>query len=105
MRKRFFYTALTVTVIFTSCVITKPYQTPTISSHELYRNETSSDTTNIATIHWKDFFGDAILQNLIAEAIEQNPDLKIATARIQEADAYFQQSRMAFLPSLGANAT
>jgi len=76
-----------------------------MSSQGLYRNQTSIDTSNIATIHWKDFFADTILQNLIAEAIEQNPDFKIGTARIREADAYFQQSRMAFLPSLSAYAT
>lgn len=91
-------------MLFASCMISKPYQRPQIPLQGLYRNQTSSDTTNIAAVHWKDFFADTILQNLIAEAIEQNPDLKIATARIQEADAYFQQSRMALLPSLSADA-
>src|SRR3954468_4524730 len=103
MKKNFLYTSLIITVLFVSCMVTKPYQKPMTSTEGLYRDQTSSDTFSIATIHWKDFFGDTILQNLIGQAIEQNPDLKIATARIQEAEAYFQQSRLAFLPGLSAN--
>ena len=64
-----------------------------------------ADTASIATIPWKQLFGDTILQALIQEGISNNLDLKIAVARIKEAQANFRQSKAAFFPSLSANAS
>jgi NodT family efflux transporter outer membrane factor (OMF) lipoprotein len=50
-------------------------------------------------------FPDTILQGLIREGIAQNIDLKIAFTRIQQAQAYYEQSRAAFYPALDATAS
>jgi NodT family efflux transporter outer membrane factor (OMF) lipoprotein len=76
-----------------------------VPTQGLYRDQNASDTSGIASIHWEDFFQDTLLQNLISEAIRQSPDLKIATARIQQAEAYLEQARLAFFPTISANAT
>lgn len=90
-------------VVFASCKITQPYQTPAdITSGPLYRDVTTSDTTTIATIPWQQLFTDPQLQALLQEGMDNNLDLKIATARIRQAEAYYAQSRAAFLPSLSA---
>jgi len=104
MRNGFHYTGLFVVMIFGSCAVTKPYQRPAASIQGLYRDQAFSDTSNIANIHWKDFFRDTILQNLIAEAIDHNLDLKIAATRLQEAEANFQQSKLALFPNFSADA-
>ena len=62
------------------------------------------DTTTIATLPWRTMFTDTLLQTLIQQGIDSSLDLRIAVARIKEAEANFRQSRAAFLPSLGANA-
>ncbi|MES1160823.1 MAG: efflux transporter outer membrane subunit, partial [Bacteroidota bacterium] len=57
-----------------------------------------------ADIPWRQLFSDTLLQHLIQEGIDNNLDLKIALARIREAEANFRQSKAAFFPSLAANA-
>ncbi len=64
----------------------------------------TSDTTTIATIPWRQFFTDSLLQNLIDEGLKNNLDLQTAVWRIHEAEANFKQSQLAFFPSLDANA-
>lgn len=90
-----------------ACKVTKPYsRAKNIAGRGLYRVDTTiTDTTTIANIPWRKFFTDSLLRNLIAEGINNNLDLGIAVARINEAEANFRQSKKAFYPSLLANAT
>jgi NodT family efflux transporter outer membrane factor (OMF) lipoprotein len=52
-------------------------------------------------------FTDTCLQVIIEKAVSNNPDIKVAIARVKKAEAAFRQSRAAFFPSLNAgfNAT
>ncbi|HEY4063089.1 MAG TPA: TolC family protein [Puia sp.] len=91
--------------IIAACKVTKPYRRPDQIIHsDLYRDTTITDTTTIASIPWQQFFTDTPLKDLIEEGIRSNLDLGIATARIREAAANFRQSKLAFFPSLNANA-
>jgi NodT family efflux transporter outer membrane factor (OMF) lipoprotein len=72
-----------------------------ISADTLFVNDTSS----IANLPYTQLFTDTILQNLIAEGVHENLDLKAALQRINEAYASLQQSKAAFWPSLDADAT
>lgn len=51
--------------------------------------------------HWKQVFTDPQLQTLIALALENNRDLRIAAARVQEARAQYGIAKADRLPSLG----
>lgn len=94
----------TFTLIVASCGIQK-YNRPEAKLDGLYREVTSSDTTTIATMPWSQIFGDAYLQKLIEEGIAQNLDLKVAATRIQQAEAYYLQSRAALFPALNGTAS
>ena len=88
-----------------SCKITTPYQrAQNLAGNGLYRDTTIADTSTIATLPWRQLFPDTILQALIQEGIDNSLDLKIAVARMQQAEASFRQSKAAFFPSLEANA-
>jgi multidrug efflux system outer membrane protein len=88
-----------------SCKVAKPYVQPAnAASADLYRKAISSDTTNIADIPWQKLFSDTVLQSLVQQGINNNPDLGIAIARIKTAAANVRQSSMALLPSVNANA-
>lgn len=89
----------------TSCAVTKPYQAPTVGTQALYREPPSTDTSNMANLRWTEVFSDTLLQKLVAEAIANNLDLKIAYTRIQQAQAYFEQSKLAFSPAINTDAT
>lgn len=92
-------------LIISSCKVTQSYRRPALSTAGLFRDASfSSDTNSIANLHWNQVFTDAALQSLIAEGIARSPNLRIAYTRIQQAEAYYSQSRAAFLPTLNANA-
>ena len=88
-----------------SCRIIHPYRTPDVGTAGLYRDVTAQDTQTLASLHWNELFTDTLLQKLVAEGIAQNLNLRIAYTRIEQARAYYQQSRLAFFPSLNLNAS
>lgn len=64
----------------------------------------SMDSThNIAVISRDQFFKDPLLQALIRDVLEHNPDLNIALQRVHIAGAWFRMSRGALLPSVQAS--
>ncbi len=110
------YIVFTTMLLLASCV-TQKYQQPGMAVQgQLYRDTAqknnaiindslnNSDTSSIATLSYSQLFSDTILQNLIAEGLNENLDLKTAIQRINEAYANFKQSKAAFYPSLNAGA-
>jgi multidrug efflux system outer membrane protein len=93
--------------ILSSCSVTKQYQAPEVNTDNLYRDVISTDTNTIAHLSWDEVFTDPVLQDLIQRGLTNNLDLLSAYTRIQQAQAYFDQSKAALLPSLslGAGAT
>ena len=88
---------------FYSCKVTDTYQDPQIEKSRqdnLFRHKTSNDSISTANVAWNQIFTDAKLQTIIKKTIENNLDLKVAVARIQEASAVFKQSKLQNLPSL-----
>ena len=88
---------------FYSCKVTDTYNDPEIEKNQkdhLFRQKTNNDSTSIANVAWDQIFTDVMLQNIIRKTIENNLDLKVAVAKIQEADAVFKQSQLQNLPSL-----
>ena len=88
---------------FYSCKVTDTYQDPQIEKSRqdnLFRQKTSNDSISTANVAWNQIFTDAKLQTIIKKTIENNLDLKVAIAKIQEASAVFKQSKLQNLPSL-----
>lgn len=102
--KRYVGIGVLVVSLMASCKVVRPYEQPNSATPGSYRDQTSSDTTTIATLPYTQIFSDTILQELIKEGVAQNLDLKVAYTRIQQSQAYYEQSRAAFLPGLNANA-
>ena len=100
---RYIFFISLVALLLNACKVTAPYQTPEANTSGLFRDVTTTDTNTIANLPWREVFSDTILQGLIAEGIAQNLDLKIAFTRIQQAEAYLQESGAALLPTMNAN--
>lgn len=96
---------LLLVLVLASCKVTRTYESPEVRTEGLFRDVQTSDTNSIANLPWREVFTDTVLQRLIAEGIAQNLDLQIAYTRIRQSEAYFEQSRAAFLPTLNANAS
>ncbi|MDR1500942.1 MAG: TolC family protein, partial [Prevotella sp.] len=83
-----------------ACQVMNKYKIPEIDSDNLYREMTSSDTTTIASIPWKEYFTDSFLILLIDEGIKKNHDLQIAYTRIQQAEANLSMAKAAYFPDI-----
>lgn len=101
-KHQFYFTAMAV-LLLTSCVTQKYQQPVMVQQAQLYRDTSIVDSLSIATLPYTKLFADTVLQNLIAEGISENLDLKTALQRINEAQANVYQSSKAFLPSLDGN--
>jgi multidrug efflux system outer membrane protein len=62
-------------------------------------------TSNSGTLEWSAFFADPRLEALIAAALENNRDMRIAVARVKEARALYGISRADRLPALNLAAS
>ena len=91
-------------IVLTSCMTREKYVTPKETINEnLFRTDLlPKDSTSMATISWKDFFTDPILQKHIATALENNLDVRVALQNISAAESYLKQSKAAYLPTLSA---
>lgn len=91
-----------VAVTLTSCMARQNYERPKgIVEERLFRtDQLPSDSVNIATLSWKEIFTDAILQQHIEKALDNNLDIRIALENIKSAEAYLKQSKSAYAPTL-----
>jgi NodT family efflux transporter outer membrane factor (OMF) lipoprotein len=101
---RYLFFILSSALIIASCKVTQPYQAPNVNTADLFRDANTTDTNTIANLKWNEVFTDTVLQGLISEGISNNLNLQTAYQRIQEATAYYAQSRSAYYPVLSANA-
>ncbi|MFL5727983.1 MAG: TolC family protein [Cytophagaceae bacterium] len=69
---------------------------------ETFRQDTSRESVGDMSV--KNFFSDSLLVSLIEKAIQSNPDVLIATQRIEASRAFLLQSKGAYLPSISGDA-
>ncbi|MEQ7800305.1 efflux transporter outer membrane subunit [Pedobacter sp. ASV1-7] len=99
------YIGILLLLILASCKVSQPYQRPDLNTANLYRDFTGTDSSNVASLSFKQLFSDTVLSGLIEEGLRQNIDLKMAYQRILAAEASFRQSRATFLPDLNGSAS
>lgn len=95
---------LSGSLLVSSCNITRHYQKPEIDTLDLFRDVSVQDTQTIGRLSWEQVFRDSQLQTLIEKGLEENLDLKVAMEHIQQARAYYLQSKAALLPDLNFQA-
>ena len=91
--------------MLTGCGTYSRYHRAGIRTENLYWNlSVDIDTTNIASMSWREMFTDRELQSLIEAGLEQNTDLNVARLRVEAAEAALITAKLSYLPSLGINA-
>jgi multidrug efflux system outer membrane protein len=90
--------------LFSACSVTKTYKSPDVKTEGLYRDQSSADSVTLADMPWQSLFTDDKLKALIQKGLDQNVDLRNAIQNIAQAQATLKQSKLAYLPSLSANA-
>ena len=93
-----------ISVWLGGCAVGPDYERPEIESPEDY-NERINQGAAIANAAWWTIFEDAELNRLITIALDENKDLAIAAARVEEARARAGFARGDFYPQIGVNAS
>ncbi len=92
-------------MLLAGCNLAPKHVTPALSTPTEYPPEVSpAGSVPTAELAWQDFFLDERLRALIAQALENNRDLRIAVARIEEARGLYRIQRAEQLPQLGGSA-
>ena len=87
------------------CAVGPDYKRPTVDTPGQYRTAGGGETSGVATnsladLGWWEVFGDPQLAGYVAEALTNNWDVKIAAARVLQAEAAARVTRSQFFPSI-----
>ena len=92
--------ALSVTLLLGGCSMAPDYQRPALPQGAAWQ---SNQTGEAAVSTWRQQFLDPALQQLIATALENNRDLRIAALNVEAYEARYRIQRAGQLPTLAAN--
>ncbi|CAJ0774311.1 Outer membrane protein OprM [Ralstonia holmesii] len=81
-----------------------PYEAPALPVAQHYDADDGRDGLSASATGWQAYFTDKRLQALIAQALENNRDLRTAVLRVEEARAAFGIQRAEIFPHLDAQA-
>jgi multidrug efflux system outer membrane protein len=95
--------------LLAGCTVGPKYQRPTIDSPDAYRGESLSQSSapsaeSLGNEKWWDVFQDPVLQQLIRTALQQNYDVRVAAARVLQAQAQLGITRANQFPMAGTGA-
>lgn len=104
-RKRFSLVLL-LTVVGAGCRTMAPdYARPVAPVPDVLPNAEAAAGAPVAEIAWQTFFADARLRSVVAQALENNRDLRRAALDIERARALYRIQRAALLPTVNATGT
>ncbi len=86
--------------ILAGCAVGPNYQRPVVSSPDNYRGQSDASTNSLGDLPWRNVFQDTALQQLIAQALTNNYDLRIAFSRVEQARQLAAQARSGFFPQV-----
>ncbi|MGH8729986.1 MAG: efflux transporter outer membrane subunit [Burkholderiales bacterium] len=92
--------------IFTlaACSFTPEYTRPDLPApNEFPQYDERGGGVPASEIAWREFFSDPRLQELIAQSLDYNRDLRVATARVEEARALYGIQRADRVPTVTAD--
>jgi multidrug efflux system outer membrane protein len=100
-------TVLPAVMLMAGCTMIPRYQRPDPSVAAQYATPApmASGSQAAADISWRDFYKDPKLQQLIASALDNNRDLRVAVLNIEAARAQYRIQRADLLPTLSAGAS
>lgn len=95
--------AVTLALLLGCRAVGPNYRRPEVSAPEQFRGQPAGEAATAAKapeLAWRDVYRDPRLQALIAEALVNNYDVRIALSRVDQARAVVAQARAGFFPTL-----
>lgn len=92
-----------VTAFLAACAIGPDYKRPDTMTPDSFRGESETTTArSLADFAWWELYRDPVLEKLIATALKQNYDVKIAISRVEEFRAFVGISNLGSIPQISA---
>jgi outer membrane protein, multidrug efflux system len=85
------------------CTLGPDYQRPQVAAPASFQYEPKDAAATADTLWWQQF-QDAVLDQLIAEALVHNTNIQIAAANVEQAAAFLTQTRSQLFPTVGYGA-
>ncbi len=86
------------------CMVGPDYRRPPVDTPQTWRFA-EEETKELVDTRWWEQFGDPALNGLIAVALSENKDLRIAAARLDEYRGRYDLARSALFPQVAAGAS
>lgn len=97
--------ALAALLVLAGCSFAPTYERPALAVPDAWPDDVQAVATPGKPVDWASFFPDERLRALIKLSLEHNRDLRIATARVAEAQALYGIQRADRLPTLNVGAS
>lgn len=105
MSKQIFkLTALAAAGVLAGCSLAPKYERPAAPVASTYPLPPAQGGTAAADVAWQDYFADPVMRRLIAAALQNNRDLRVAVLNIEQARAQYRVRRADEFPTLNAQA-
>ena len=96
--------SLAAALVLAGCTLSGPnYERPPIDLPGSYPGAAAHSAVAVRADWWT-LYGDPTLNELVAATLERNVDLRLAVARIEEADANLREANATFLPQVDVTA-
>ena len=95
---------LAFVVFTTGCLVGPDYQRPQVDVAQTWRVE-DKNVQAITNMSWWEQYNDPILNELVQSGLQENKDIKIAAARIDQFLGLYTTTRAALFPQVGAGKT
>ena len=99
-----FFVAAAVSLLLTGCGVYDKYtqknEAPADAFGTTQDINVASNGNSLATMSWREFFTDPVLQSLIDMVLTHNTDVNSARIAVEKSEASLKMARMAYLPSL-----
>jgi len=86
--------------LLAGCNLGPKYNRPTFHPPANFYTEEQARQISIADLAWWDLFKDPVLQNLIREALQNNYDLRLAVAQVEQQRALLGVTRSQYYPQV-----
>jgi multidrug efflux system outer membrane protein len=89
-------------LLLAGCTVGPNYRVPDVSTPAAFRGAAgAAQQESYADLPWWEVFHDETLQSLIREALRNNQDMAVATARVEQARQIAAQARSEYFPAIG----
>jgi len=92
-------------LLLAGCTVGPKYKRPAIQAPADFYAARQTTASSEADLAWWDLFKDPVLQRLIREALQNNYDLQVALARVEQERALAGVTRSQYFPQVGYGAS